>query len=168
MKMLIVPLIFNLFLIIVLKLSLYKVARNLLQISVLVIITVLFNLILDNIENSVMVGLKLLLVCNSTYIFAAVFSYNALGQAIQILMYPLKIFGINPKDIGLLVCIAIAFIPILRDELQQIKNMLIVKGVNMRAKNVIENANLIFKPFFISIFQRLNEIEDTLRAKSYQ
>ena len=37
-----------------------------------------------------------------------------------------------------------------------------------KAFNLLKNLGLIFKPFLISVMQRLNEIEMSLKAKGYQ
>ena len=90
------------------------------------------------------------------------------AELIEKIVYPHKIFKINPKDVSLMVTIALSFIPIMKDEIRQIKNVLNAKGIYPSNTNLIKNASLIFKPFFISILQRTNEIEMSLKAKGYQ
>ena len=90
------------------------------------------------------------------------------AEVIEKMIYPLKIFGINPKDIGLIITIALSFIPIMKDEIKEIKNILKVKGIMPTNFNLIKNSSLIFKPFFVSILQRINDVEMSLKAKGYQ
>ena len=113
-------------------------------------------------------GVRLVLVCNLTYTFSRTISNTEIGDVIEKLVYPLKIFKINPKEIGLMVTIALSFIPIMKAELSQIKNVLKVKGIKPTKINLLKNLNLIFRPFFVSVLQRLNEIEMSLKAKGYQ
>ena len=51
----------------------------------------------------------------------------------------------------------------LHDEVEELK----VKGINTTKLNVIKNMNLVFKPFFVSVLQRVNEIEMALKEKVY-
>lgn len=164
----VISMIINLISMYIFKVNIKKAIIGLLKISILIIVTVIFNILLVNIETAISIGIKLLLVYNITYTFSNILTYTSLANAIEILMYPIKIFGVNPKDIGLLVCMAIAFIPILSDEINQIKNVLIVKGFDLRFSNIIKNLNLILKPFFISLLQRVSELEISLKSKAYQ
>lgn len=90
------------------------------------------------------------------------------GEVIEKLLYPLKIFKINSKEIGLVITIALSFIPIIKNELEQMKNILKIKGIKDNNINLIKNFNLIFKTFFISILQRINDVEISLKAKGYE
>ena len=56
----------------------------------------------------------------------------------------------------------------MKDELLQIKNVLKVKGIKPTNFNLLKNLSLIFKPFFISVLQRLNEVEMSLKVKGWQ
>jgi len=67
-----------------------------------------------------------------------------------------------------MIMIALSFIPIMKDEISGIKNILKVKGIYPSNFNLIKNYSLVFKPFFVSILQRINEIEMSLKAKGYQ
>ncbi|MCL2321088.1 MAG: hypothetical protein FWC47_03155, partial [Oscillospiraceae bacterium] len=110
----------NLGLMIVLKINLRKAAAALFKLSILILIIVIFNIVLDSLQTAVLTGVKLVLVWNSTYIFVHIFSYRELTRTIEILASPIKIFGGNPKDAALMACIGIAFLPILGDEIKQI------------------------------------------------
>lgn len=87
-------------------------------------------------------------------------SYTNLANAIEILVYPLKIFKVKPKEIGLIICMAVVFIPILKNELIEIKDALYIKGT--------KKIRYILKVFFISVLQRIDELEISLKAKAYE
>lgn len=161
-------LIIDIILIAIYKIDLKKLLNNLIKISIFVLITAIINAFIVDINYAVLIGIKLILVCIMTYIFSQMLSYMEFAAVIEELVYPLKLFGINPKDLGLLITIAISFIPILREELERIKYVLLVKGFKLNAINVIKNMNIIFKPLFVSIMERINEIEYSLKAKGYQ
>ena len=157
----------NLGLIILLKINIKKAIIALSKLSILILIIVIFNIILVDLKTAILTGIKLLLVWNSTYIFVKIFSYRELTKAIEILSSPIKIFGKNPKDIALMASIGTAFLPILKDEIMQIKEGLTAKGFNARGINLVKNLNLILKPFLISVLERINEMEMSLRSKGY-
>ena len=161
-------LVIDIILIAIYKINLKKLLNNLIKISIFVLITAIINAFIVDINYAVLIGIKLILVCIMTYIFSQMLSYMEFATVIEDLVYPLKLIGINPKDLGLLITIAISFIPILREELERIKYVLLVKGFKLNAINVIKNMNIIFKPLFVSIMERIDEIEYSLKAKGYQ
>ena len=158
----------NILFTVILKIKAVKIIRSLINFSYIVLIALIFNTIFVNFQIALIISIRLLLVAHSTYVFSKLFSYSDLAYVIQMIVYPLKILKISPKDIGLFITIGIAFIPILKDELEQIRYALVVKGFNMKFTNILKNLNLIFKPFFISLFQKINEIEFSLKSKGYQ
>lgn len=158
----------NITLIIAYKINLNNLINNIIKIFIFVLITAIINAFVVNINYAILIGIKLILVCIMTYIFSKVLSYMEFATVIEDLAYPLKFVGINPKDLGLLITIAISFIPILREELERIKYVLMIKGFKINTINIIKNMNIIFKPLFVSIMERINEIEYSLKAKGYQ
>ena len=165
---LIAALAIDIILIIAYKINLKSLIDNLIKISIFVLITAIINAFVVNINYAITIGIKLILVCIMTYIFSKMLSYMEFATVIEDLAYPLKLLGVNPKDLGLLITIAISFIPILREELERIKYVLFVKGFKVNTINIIKNMNIVFKPLFVSIMERINEIEYSLRAKGYQ
>lgn len=160
--------VFNIILMLAIKINIKNSINNLLKLFPFILFTAVINILFANLQFAILIGIRLILVCNFTYIFSKTMSYMEFGEVIEKLMYPLKIFGVNPKDIGLVVTIALSFLPIIRNEFSQIKNVMKVKGINPTGLNILKNTNLIFKPFFISILQRLNEVEISLKSKGYQ
>lgn len=158
----------DIILIIAYKINLKSLINNLIKISIFVLITAIINAFVVNINYAITIGIKLILVCVMTYIFSKMLSYMEFATVIEDLAYPLKLLGVNPKDLGLIITIAISFIPILREELERIKYVLLVKAFKVNTINIIKNMNIVFKPLFVSIMERINEIEYSLRAKGYQ
>ncbi len=160
--------IFNLILIYASKINLKKTIINLIKLLPFILFTSLINLLFINFKSAALIMIRLILVCNISYIFSRIITYIEFAEIIEKIFYPFRILKINPKDISLIVTIAISFIPIMRDELLQMRNVLKVKGIKYSKINLIKNINLIFKPFFISVLQRINEIEMSLKSKGYQ
>ena len=160
--------ILNIILILALKINILNSIKNLVKLLPFIIFTVIINILLVELKFAILMGARLVLVCNLTYTFSKTISNTEIGDVIEKLVYPLKIFKINPKEIGLMVTIALSFIPIMKAEFSQIKNVLKVKGIKPTKLNLLKNLNLIFRPFLVSVLQRLNEIEMSLKAKGYQ
>ena len=158
----------NILLLLITKINIKKATINILKLLPFILFTSLINLLLVNLESAILISIRLIIVCNISYIFSKTITYLEFSEMIEKIFYPLKIFKINPKDISLIVTIALSFMPILKDELFQIKNVLKVKGIKLTKINLIKNMNLIFKPFFVSVLQRINEIEMSLKEKGYQ
>lgn len=163
-EILIVVAVVNLSLAIILKINFIKALKNILGIFPFIIFTGIINWIATDFISAILITIKLIFVCNITYIFSRNFTYIDLAYVIEKIFYPLKIFKINSKEIGLTVCIGVAFIPILKREINQIKESIKVKGFELNLKN----SNVIFKPFIISILKRINEIDASLKAKAYE
>jgi energy-coupling factor transport system permease protein len=121
----------------------------------------LINLLLGDLSEMILVTLRLILVCSITFIFRRRTGSMELAGAAAFLFYPVKLFGADPEDLGLMVCIAVAFIPVLRRELEDIIRALASKGMKASPKN----AGHIFKPFLGCVLKRSNEIALALKAK---
>ena len=159
---------FNIILMSVAKINLRKALNNNIKILPFILFTIAINTIFADLKFSILIGIRLILIRNLTYIFSKTISYMEFARVIEKMVYPLKLFGINPEEIGLIVIIALSFIPIIKNEFDQIRNVLKVKGIKPTTFNLLKNLGLIFKPFLISVMQRINEIEMSLKAKGYQ
>jgi len=160
--------ILNLLLIYLNKINLKKTIINLIKLLPFILFTGLINLLFANLKDAILITIRLILVCNISYIFSKTITYLEFANVIEKIFYPLKIFKINPKEISLIVMIALSFMPIMKDELFEMKNVIKIKGIKLNKINLIKNINLIFKPFFVSVLQRINEIEMVLKVKGYE
>ncbi|MDR2795928.1 MAG: energy-coupling factor transporter transmembrane protein EcfT [Spirochaetaceae bacterium] len=128
-----------------------------------IILAALINLITGSWQEAALTFARLVLVCNITQSFRNIVNSMQLANAIETFCRPLKIFKVEPRDVGLMVCICIAFIPVLQREFEQIKCGLQAKGMPVKPRNV----KYILKPFLYGIFKRTDEISNALRAKAY-
>lgn len=160
--------IFNLLIMIIIKINIKHAVNNLIKLLPFILFTAVVNILFADLQFAILIGVRLILVCNLSYIFSKTITYTEFGEVIEKLMYPFKIFGINPKEIGLVITIALSFMPIMKSEFEQMRNVLKVKGIKPTNFNLLKNLSLIFKPFFISVLQRVNEVEMSLKAKGWQ
>ena len=158
----------NILLMLIAKINIKNAVKNLINLLPFIMLTSAINILLVDLNFALLIGIRLLIVCNVTYTFSKTISFIEFSKVIEKIVYPLKIFKINPRDVGIVVTIALSFLPIIKSELQETRRTLEVKGVKNSNINLLKNINIIFKPFFVSILQRLNEIELTLKVKGYQ
>lgn len=159
--------IINLILIISIKINFKHSMISLIKLIPFILFTVFINWVLVDFKFGILIGFRLILVCNISYIYSKTITIKQFGEIIEKIFYPLKVFKINPKEIGLIFTIAISFIPIMKKSLKELKDILKVKGIKTSNINMLKNINIIFKPFIVSIFQKTNEIEYLLKAKGY-
>lgn len=138
--------------------------KSIKMIIVLVIFPTIINIILGNIEDGIVLGIRIMIAYNFTYIFSTTFDILEFARTIEILLNPLFIFKINVKDISLIISIALCMIPILSKELEQTKDSLKSKGYKFK----LNNLDLYIKPIMISILKKTDELEKTLIVKAYK
>ena len=129
----------------------------------LILITFCINIYLIDIKYAILIMIRFIIACMITYIFSKTISTLEISKVIETVLMPLKLLKVDVKNIGLLVSIAISFIPILKDELFELKQILESKGYIMKPNNIY----MYVRPLIISIFKRTNEIEKAVIAKGY-
>ncbi len=147
--------------------SIKEAIKVILYLMPFILFTVVINIWTMGKMKAILVGIRLILVCNITYIFGNVTTTMQVANAIKQLLYPLEWFGINRNNITIMVSIAITFIPIIKNEITNIKYSLMAKGVAMGFMNQIKHINYIMVPLFNELFKKVGKIEDALKAKGY-
>lgn len=161
--LLLVVLLLNVLVMIVLHIRITEAIRNVLKILPFVLFTVAINCILSNYKYAILVGIKLLLVCNITYTYSKTTTVRGIATLVKKLCTPLKFIKVNPDEIELLVCISLSMIPILKREYNQLKDACLAKGMDIDVKNM----KIILTKLMISIMKRVNEIEESIIEKGY-
>jgi energy-coupling factor transport system permease protein len=123
-----------------------------------------FNMALGYTGEAVNLALRLVLIGNITQCYKKTASAADLSSAIEILFYPLRVFKIEGRDIGLMVCISLAFLPVLRRDFTAIRLALRAKGMRFSSRSL----KYMLSPFLTGIFKRTSEISRTIRAKGYE
>ena len=157
----------NIFLMIILKINLKRALIAILKIMPFILFTAIINILISGIEFGMLIGIRLILVCNITYIFSKKFTIQKLQYTIQTLLKPLKIINIDSKEIGIIVSIGVSFVPILQKEIQELKYSLISKGFKTNLKNMLSKPNYVLLPLITSVIKRIGEIENSLFSKGY-
>lgn len=156
-------LLLNVLAMIVFHIPLMEAIRNLLKVLPFILLTVVINCILSSYDYAILIGIKLMLVCNITYTYSKTTTVKGIASTIKNLCMPLKLIKVNPNEIELLVCISLSMIPILKREYSQVKDACSAKGMDINIKNM----KIILTKFMISIMKRVNEIEESIIEKGY-
>lgn len=159
--------IINIMLMAILRINANKTILFCLKMLPFILFTVVINLLLSNIEFAILVGIRLILVCHITFIFSEKMTPRRLQKSVEGLCFPLKIFRVNPKDVGIIVSMGIAFIPILQKEIENLKYSLKAKGFKTNLRNLVTKPNYIILPLMTSIIKRTAEIEQSMSSKGY-
>lgn len=154
----------NIALIFILKIPIKRVFVNIYNFSFVVIITFIFNILFGYYLEAILISIRLLLVCNITFIFTYKMGNSNIISGLEFLFKPAKLIGISPSDIALIINIAITFIPIFIRDINQTFLSMQSKGLK---KYSIKSLKYTAKILMISLFKKTNDIEYTLKAKNY-
>ncbi len=155
---------FNISFIIVLKIQMRTLFKNIRLLLPFVLLTGLLNIVLGDLKIGLLMIIRLLIAYQITYIFSKSMTSVEVAKVIQSLAYPLKILKIDNEKIGIMISISFCVLPILKSEIESKRYALEAKGVEFKVRNYF----MIMKPLFISILRRTNEMEKSLMAKGYQ
>ena len=153
--------IINLAIILLCKLSLKKAIFNTLKIVPFVLFTFIINLFLDSFIFALWIGIKLLIVCNTTFIYSQTTTVANLAKTIRLLCTPLKLFKVNTEEIEVMVCISLSLLPAIRNDLTELKNACKAKNIDINLKN----AKYILSKFLLSLIKRVNQIDEAMIEK---
>lgn len=160
-EIIVVFVLINLFVMIVNFRNFNNILYRTFRIFPFIFFTFIFNCLLDNFVNACLIGAKLLIVCNITVSYANTTSVLEVADTIKLLCRPLKLFNINTDDIKVMVCISLSMLPVLKNDLYEVKNACIVKNIKFN----IFNMKYILSKFFTTLLKRVNEIEESLITK---
>lgn len=161
--LLLVVFLLNLLAMLVLKIKVGDAVQNIVKLLPFILLTVIVNCLLSNYEYAILVAIKLILVCNVTYIYSKTTTVREIARTIKNLCMPLKLIKVNPDDIELLVCISLSMIPILKREYSQLRDACSAKGIDMNVKNM----KVVLTKLMISVMKRVNEIEESMIEKGW-
>lgn len=132
-----------------------------------VIVTFIINLLFSDVSYSFMIAYRIFIMIIFTLILTLTTKPMDIVYGVTNLLYPLKIFGVNTKDISLMVGIGISFMPILKNEYITIKQAQTAKGYYPKIRNIKKYSLCIFVPYLTNCFKRVDEMSLALQAKGY-
>ena len=118
----------NLICILIQNIKFKRIIQNLWSFMGFILFTGIINIIVVDVYYGVIIAIKLILVCNITFIYANSTTYSEFAETIVKILTPLKLFKLNIEDIGIIIYISLTFIPILKQELSNVILALKAKG----------------------------------------
>ena len=161
--LILICLILNLLVIIICKLRVGKIFSKTSNILPFIIFTFIINLLLDDLNNAIWVSIKLFIVCNTTIIYSEKETITSISETIEKLCYPLRFFSLKENEVKVIVGISLSMIPVLKKQLNEIKEVIISKNMYLNLKNI----KILMVKFFYLIINRINQIDEALIAKQY-
>lgn len=146
-----------------LKIELKGIFYNIKLLLPFILFTVILNVIFDSLVFGILIGMRIIICYNITYIFSKTITIFELSEIIQKLCYPLKLFKVNTKNIGIMVAVSLCMVPILKNEFFTLTQSMKSKGKPMKLSSII----IIMKPMLISVLKKTSQMEKALMAKAY-
>lgn len=159
---------FQILFMIILPISNKSAIKSMVHLLPFILFTAVINGIFMNMESAILIGIRLVMVCHMTYLLGKTTTAMEIAKVVQTLLYPLTWFKVNTNNIGMIVSIGITFIPIMKQEIENIQNSLLAKGFSLSFPNKIKYISYIMGPLMYSLLKRINQIEDSLKAKAYR
>lgn len=146
------------------RVRLRKVWRGTVKVLPFVVFTMVFNWWLASWQTAVWIGIKLIIVCNATMIYAAGKTVTEVAEILAQLLAPLKYIGVKPDEVRILVSVALMMVPILGKELRELRRACRAKGM----KWDLATLKMILAKTGWSLLRRVNQIEEGLMAKGLE
>lgn len=170
------------------KVPLKFILRGLKSIVIIILFTVVLNIFmssgktvlfhygfitvtLEGIYNAGIMALRLIFLIIGSSLLTLTTSPIELTDGIEILMKPLKRFGVPSHEIAMMMTIALRFIPTLLEETDKIMNAQTARGADFETGNLIQRAKSmvpILVPLFISAFRRADDLAMAMEARCYR
>lgn len=164
------------------------IVRGLKPIIMLLMITVVFNLFLNNqgkilvefwvlkittvgLETAVFMAIRLIYLILGSSLMTFTTTPNALTDGIESLLKPLEKVKVPVHEIAMMMSIALRFIPILLEETDKIMKAQIARGADLESGNILQKAKAmvpILVPLFVSAFRRANDLAMAMEARCYR
>lgn len=164
-----------------------RIVKSFTPIIFLVVLTALFHLIFSGRDSEVLVtifgwnirsaavnaaafySLRVVLFAASAFLITFTCSPSELAEALVRILRPLRRFRLPVNDIGLIVFIAIRFLPILYDEFVTIRNAQVMRGVDFGGSFVtrIRKSSYLLIPVFVAAVGRADELALAIEARGY-
>lgn len=160
--------------------------RGMRAVIMLLVLTVTFNLFLtpgeviwqmgalkitkEGASFAAMMAVRLFFLVIASSVMTLTTTPNALTEAIEHVMRPLKLIRVPVHEIAMMMSIALRFIPILMEETDKIMKAQKARGAGFDEGNVIQRAKSlvpVLVPLFVSAFRRANDLSLAMEARCY-
>ncbi len=126
---------------------------------------VLCNLLISDWQQALLLGARLGLAIEATYIISQILSMQEFAQGIAGLCAPLRLFKVDTDELALSVAVALTFVPLLTREAKQLQNNLKLKGCTW--KTLCRQPQVYVIGIVTQLLDYAEAAEQALRLKGY-
>ena len=168
--------------------SVAAIGRSFKPIMILVVITFAYHIIFTgqdgeplvelfgftitelNLSRAAFFSTRLLLFVSVVFLVTLTSSPSELAEALARILRPLERIRIPADDLGLVLFIAIRFIPILTQEFQAIRDAQVIRGVNFSGSlvNRVRRIVTVIIPVLVAAIARADELALAMEARGYR
>jgi len=168
--------------------GLATIARSFRPILILVAITFLYHIIFTgqdsrplfdlfgfvvtevSVDRASFFSLRLLVFVSVVFLVTLTSSPSELAEAVARIFRPLERLGVPANDLGLVLFIAIRFIPVLFQEFQTIRNAQTIRGVDFTGSivNRVRKTISVVVPVLIAAINRADDLALAMEARGYR
>ncbi|MEZ5358319.1 MAG: energy-coupling factor transporter transmembrane component T [Candidatus Zixiibacteriota bacterium] len=115
-------------------------------------------------------SLRIVIFVLATFLISLTTSPLSISEGIVSLLKPLRLLKIPIHDLGMILFIALRFIPVLSGEMEMIRKAQYIRGVDFSGKwlQKIKNSVALVIPVFFSALRRADELSIAIEARGYQ
>lgn len=117
------------------------------------------------------ISFKLLLVILLVLLFTLTTSPVELAEGIDRLLRPLRVFGVNSYEVGLVMSGAFRFVPTLLEQAEKVKKAQTARGVVFEQGNLFQRSRkmlALLVPLLLNVMRRAEELGMAMEARCYQ
>jgi len=115
-------------------------------------------------------SLRLVFLVMGTSLLTLTTSPIMLSDGIELLLSPLKIIRFPAHELGMMMSIALRFIPTLLEETDKIQKAQMARGADFESGNLLQRAKAmvpLLVPLFVSAFRRAGDLAMAMEARCY-
>lgn len=130
----------------------------------------IFRITENGLRISVFMAVRLIYLILGSSLMTFTTTPNALTDAIESLLGPLKRFKVPVHEVAMMMSIALRFIPILLEETDKIMKAQIARGADLESGNILQKTKAmvpILVPLVVSAFRRANDLAMAMEARCY-
>ena len=125
----------------------------------------------QGLSHAVHYSLRLMFLVVGTSLLTLTTSPIMLSDGIELLLSPLKRVHFPAHELGMMMSIALRFIPTLLEETDKIQKAQMARGADFESGNLMARAKAMIPllvPLFVSAFRRANELAMAMEARCYR
>lgn len=131
----------------------------------------IFRVTTGGLHTAAFVAVRILCLIAGSSLLTYTTTPTALTDAIEYLLSPLKVVGLNAHELAMMMTIALRFIPTLMEELEKILSAQKARGADLESGNLLQRVRALVPvliPLFVSSFRRAYDLAMAMECRCYQ